>query len=213
MPKRQFKSVKPFPRATAALRSVITAYGFNDAADVVKNYDHTFFSVDKLSRPTSSRIDLFLFKGFKPSDIKDHRVIDTKLSDHRALFTKIGALLPSENKCKKLWKLNASLLECPEVNRNIIDVIETANSYIKSAEDVFSVVEKMFNKIRCICRQAGARKAEKQKRNLNQIENTSKQIMTDSEKAFKLKQIYQEHDVTHRIKLKMNEIENMSNSR
>ncbi|QQP51193.1 Hypothetical protein FKW44_012461, partial [Caligus rogercresseyi] len=43
-------------------------------------------------------------------------------------------------------------------------------------------------------------KAEKQKINPNQIENTSKQIMNDSEKAFKLKQIYQEHNVTHRIK-------------
>uniref|UniRef100_A0A0K2T890 Uncharacterized protein n=1 Tax=Lepeophtheirus salmonis TaxID=72036 RepID=A0A0K2T890_LEPSM len=71
----------------------------------MKNHRHTFFSIDKNSVLLSSRINLFLIKGFPKDSIMSYDVLDTKLSDHKTIQLILNPQL-KELKSKSPWILN-----------------------------------------------------------------------------------------------------------
>ncbi|QQP40992.1 Uncharacterized protein FKW44_015236, partial [Caligus rogercresseyi] len=161
------------PRATKILSSIISSFRFKDVACEANDLQHTFFSTDKNHRPVSSRIDLFLIKGFLQEAIKKYNVIDSKLSDHKAIHMDLDPL-EKEVRNKKQWILNSRLLKEPEINKKIESIIQEASHNLRAEQDIFLLVEYMLARIKTFCRGEGAKIAFNRKKQINKIESISR---------------------------------------
>ncbi|QQP40284.1 LINE-1 reverse transcriptase, partial [Caligus rogercresseyi] len=206
------KSTDTHPNSKKILRQIMSSFGFKDVGESMNNSDHTFFSTDKNHQPVSSRIDMFLVKGFGDKAISSYDVIDAKLSDHKAIQFKINVQL-TEMRHKNNWILNSKVMENQDVDKSIKDIIEDTSNKLQIGDDVFSIVRSMMKKIKAICRMGGQTLVQKKHAHLNEVINISNSSSTDEIKKAHLNNIYREEDVKFRIQLKIDQIKDLSYSR